>query len=295
MLFPQLTGEKVEEPFLWEAGVNAVPALPTEEDEVNAHGVKTGGKVTVLSRLGSVNAVGGAVLTDESTRLRYTYTGEVTPLLTHDGAAVLARWKTPEAISSVVIFDGALMAGPSYTGALESAVLALDKARGTKVTRNPYWGHVVYEGTGYTIDVATSGYDALQEARPWQHHGIDIIYGEVNPLVKHGECTLILHDYVGPYAGGKGEWSVLARTELQEMTLLNAGSLRVRARGVTRVSHIGATPLHIKDAAGFEEVKDQLEVWKAMWAGKKAYSRNPIDGGQELHFTSAEPVVITCE
>jgi len=294
VLFPAVTCDRIEEPFLWEKTVQAA-ALPTVEEADESKGAKAGAQKTVFPRLSAFQPAGGKVTPDAETRLRFTYTGAITPLLTHDGTALLARWKAPETVKSVVIFDGATEAGPVYTAALEQVVLALDKERGTTIARNSYWGHVSLENNAFTIDVATNGYLTLQNARPRQHHGVDIISGEIDPLVKHNESALILKDYVGPYAGGKGDWAVMARTELHEMTLTDANTLRLVTRGVTRVTHRGPARLALKDATGFEEVKDQLEVWKALWAGKKAFSRNPIPGGQEFHFTSPDPVVIGAE
>jgi hypothetical protein len=121
---------------------------------------------------------------------------------------------------------------------------------------------------------------------------VDIITGVINPTVAHGECALVLKSYVGPYAGGLGDWAVMARSELKEMKLLGEGTLRVHARGVTRVTHIGEQAIALKDATGFEKVEGQLDVWKAMWQGRRAYSVNALPGGRELHFVSDAPVVI---
>ena len=66
-----------------------------------------------------------------------------------------------------------------------------------------------------------------------------------------------------------GDWAVMARSALDEMKLLDASTLRVHARGVTRVSHIGPEAIALKDAAGFEPVANQLLVWKAMWTARK--------------------------
>jgi hypothetical protein len=205
---------------------------------------------------------------------------------------VLALWRNPAKAKAVVLFDGAAEAGPIYTGALEKVVLDLDAKRNAQIKRNRYWGHVCWEDERFVVDVATSGYSALQAARPRQHRGVDIISGDINPLVEHDSSALILKNYVGPYAGGMGDWAVMAREELKEMALLNAGTLRVHARGVTRVSHVGDQPIVLKEAAGFQKVEGQLDVWKAMWEGKKAFSVNDVPGGRELHFFSPDPVML---
>jgi len=241
-------------------------------------------------RLGAFT--GGPEGGDDFTRVRCTYAGKVEPLIVWDGKAVLALWQAPAEVKATVLLDGATEAGPVYTEALERAVLDLDKKRNATAKRNRYWGHVVLENEQFVIDVATSGYTVLQAARPRQHRGIDIINGDINPLVKHSSSALILKNYVGPYAGGMGDWAVMARTELKEMKLLDADTLRVDARGVTRVSHVGDQAIALKDAADFEEVENQIDVWKAMWEGKKAFSLNALPGGQELHFSSPEPVTI---
>ncbi len=295
VLFPELTFDRLDEPFLWEHAVQATAVPAVEEAVVDAHGQHTGKTRTIAARLEHFQTPDNAASADAETRLRFTYAGAIAPLLTHDGQPMLARWQAPDTVKARVLFDGAMDAGPVYTAALEKVVQALDRERGAAVTRNGYWGHVVWETKAFLIDVATTGYRTLQDARPWQHRGIDIITGAINPLVRHDECTLILTDYVGPYAGGKGDWAVMARTELKEMTLPAPNILRVDARGVTRVDHIGPARLTLADTTGFTEVPDQLAVWKAMWDGKKAFSRNPVDGGQELHFTSPEAVVIRAE
>ena len=87
----------------------------------------------------------------------------------------------------------------------------------------------------------------------------------------------------------------MARTALTDMTLENAASLRVQSIGVTRVTHIGPAPLRLAEPAGWTEVPDQLAVWQAHWQGRKAYSRNAVDGGMEFHFICADPVRILAE
>lgn len=288
-LLPKMRFEKLTDRFLWEGDV-AAAAKPTVKRKFKG---RRGKKYTlqVPIEMGGF-ARNGDQVEDPETSIRFTYSGKIKPLLTHQGEAVLALWQDPERAKGLVLFDGAAEAGPVYTEALEAAILELDRERGAKIERNRWWGHVVWENEQFAIDVATSGYRTLQAARPRQHRGIDIINGDVNPLVKHGQSALILKNYVGPYAGGLGDWAVMARSELKEMQLLTPTKLRVLARGVVRVSHIGPEPIALEQAADFEEVPDQLEVWKAMWEGKKAFSRNELPGGRELHFASPDPVTV---
>jgi len=288
VLLPGMTFDELEEKLLWEEDVQ-VSVLPrVEETYKDKKGQEQ--RRQVFPRLGAFT--GGPEGQDGFTRVRCTYAGKIEPLVARDGKAVLALWKAPAEVKATVLLDGAAGAGPIYTEALEKLVLELDKKRASAVKRNRYWGHVVWENEQFVIDVATSGYTVLQAARPWQHRGIDIINGDINPLVKHSSSALILKNYVGPYAGGMGDWAVMARTELKEMKLLDADTLRVDARGVTRVSHVGDQAIALKDAADFEEVEGQIDVWKAMWEGKKTFSVNALPGGRELHFFSPEPVTI---
>jgi hypothetical protein len=287
-LLPKLTGDALAEKFLWEEDVVVTVVPRVEEVYKDKDGREA--KREAPARMGAFS--GAAQGQDDSTRVRCTYGGKAQALIARDGKAVLAMWQDPAKAKGVVLFDGATEAGPIYTEALEKVVLDLDKVRNAAVRRNRYWGHVCWEDDRFVIDVATSGYSALQAARPRQHRGVDIISGDVNPLVQHGSSALILENYVGPYAGGLGDWAVMAREHLTEMTLVSADTLRVRARGVTRVSHVGERPIALKEAADFEQVEGQLDVWKAMWKGKKTFSTNEVPGGREMHFFSPEPVTV---
>jgi HEAT repeat protein len=290
-LFPELTFDRLEEKFAWEGQVAAVPVPKAEEEVTDKEGRKTGEKRLVTARMAEFQVAGQEkALKDESARLRFTWEGDVQPLIRQGGKAVLARWNTPPEVKSVVLFDGTTEAGPVYTEALEGIILRLDQERGSKIKRNRHWGHVIWENEGFVIDVATSGYRALQAARPREHRGVDIVTGVINPKVQHNECALILKDYVGPYAGGKGDWAVMAASELKEMTIVNDRTLRVQSRGVTRVTHIGESAIALANADGFEQVENQLYVWERMWKDKKAFSLAKVEGGWELHFSSDEPV-----
>jgi hypothetical protein len=216
----------------------------------------------------------------------------VQPLITRQGKTVLARWKTPPEVRSLVLFDGAVEAGPGYTEALERIFQHIDRERGARIERNRYWGHVSLETSQFLVDVATSGYHALQAARPRPLQGVDIITGVIHPTIRHGECALILKDYVGPYAGGKGDWAVMASSALEEMTVPDGNTLRIRFRGVARVTHIGEQAIAVRDAAEFEAVENPLRVWERLWQAKKAFHIAEIPGGTEMVVTSEAPVEI---
>ena len=269
-------------------------ASPRLRKEVlDKKGKKTGRTQMVPPPLGEFATVDeGKALGDKSARSRFTWSGKIRPLIAREGKPVLARWESPPEVKSVVVFDGVSDAGAVYTEALERIVLELDRERGATVKRNRYWGHVVWESKGFVIDVATSGYRSLQAARPREHRGVDIITGVINPTVKHNESALILKDYVGPYAGGKGDWAVMAASELKAMKVIDGSTLRVHSRGVTRVTRIGEQDIALKNAKDFERVENQLYVWERMWKGERAFSIAEIPGGRELHFSSKEPVEI---
>jgi len=292
-LFPELTFERLEEKFLWEGKVVATAGPKVMEEVKDRRGRKTGRKRRVPARIGEFQVAGESKkLSDQSARLRFLWKGDIEPLVTHDAKPVLAQWQAPAEVKSFVVFDGVAGAGPTYTEALEGVLLALDRKRGARVSRNRYWGHVICENEQFVVDVATSGYRSLQAARPRERRGVDIITGVINPTVRHNECALILRDYVGPYAGGKGDWAVMAASELKEMTLVDERTLRVHARGVTRVTHIGEQEIVLKSAEDFEKVENQLDVWERMWKGENAFSLAKIEGGYELHFSSDKPVEI---
>lgn len=293
ILFPELTFEEVTEKFSWEGSVRAVPGPTTDEPILDRQKKPTGEIRTVFKPLGKFEANGQSVDADSS-RLQYSYEGDLAPLLIHAGKPILARWKAPADIRSFVLFDGITEAGPAYTEQLEKIVLAIDKERKSTVTRKHHWGHIVMENDLWAIQVAPRGYSSMQKARPRQMKGVDIITGTINPLIQHRAGVLILKDYAGPYAGGKGDWAVMAASELKEMKLLDAKRLRVHSRGVTRVTHIGEKPIKLQNEVGFEKVENQLDVWKLKWEGKSAYSRVQIPGGWELHFVSDGPVVLMC-
>ena len=291
VLFPSLTLDEVDAPFLWEDTVEFQRPAWIEETYKDRRGRQH--TRTVRPPLEAFRRKGGDEATASGARLDTTFSGNVAPILTTAGGdAVLARWQAPDAVRSVVLFDGASGAGPAYTEALEEAILALDRERGSTVKRNPWWGHTIYENDQFVVDVATSQLRAFHDARPRQHKGVDVITGVINPRVHHGECAMILKDYVGPYAGGKGNWAVMARQKLKEMTLETPQRLRVEAAGVTRITHIGEQEIRLANAADFEEVKNQVVVWKRMREGKPAYSRNALDGGRELHVYSPTPIVV---
>lgn len=296
--FPELARKPLKERFLWEDAVQAMrtPLLPApskEKSPITKSAKKDAGQPQ-FPAVGKFSFASKS-FEDQNTQMRTTYAGKVTDVFSAGGKAVLAQW-TPQEGSCTVLFDGANGAGSIYTGALEEVILALDKKRGSSVRRNPYWGHVGVENEQFVVDVATRGYTTLQNARPRQHTGVDIITGVINPLVKNGEAALILKNYVGPYAGGLGDWAVMARSGLKEMALADGGRrLELDARGVTRVTHIGAGSIRLLDAKGFTEVKDQLAVWEAYWQGKKTYSVNSVDGGVEFHFFSSEPIILVTD
>ena len=292
-LFPELTFDRLGEKFPWEGEATVVAAPQAEEPVLNRKGEKTGKTRRVAVRMEDFRVAGSAEPSkDDSARLRYTWRGNVDPLITHGGETVLARWKAPAGVPNVVLFEGVAAAGPAYTEALEKIVLQIDRERGSTVCRNRYWGHVVLENDQFVVDVATSGYRALQAVRPREHRGVDIITGVINPSVKHNECALILKDYVGPYAGGKADWAVMAASELKGMTVADASTLRVHSRGVTRVTHIGDQSIALKNADAYEQVENQLHVWERMWKGERTYSVADVPGGKELHFWSKEPVEV---
>ena len=290
--FPELVFDKLEENFLWEGKVQPVASATVEEDVLDRHGKKTGKTRTVPARLPEFQASGKGSLKDRAARLRFTWEGEIEPLLSSQGKTILARWKAPDEVKSVVVFEGVTEAGPVYTQALEKIILHLDKMRSSRVKRNRHWGHLSMETDQFIIQVATSGYRSLQSARPRQLSGVDIITGVINPIVKHSECALVLKDYVGPYAGGKGDWAVMAASELKEMKVVDERILRILSRGVTRVTHIGDTDIKLRDEDAFVKVENQVYVWEKMWEGKKAFSVAEIPGGRELHFSSEELVEV---
>lgn len=294
-LFPMLTLDDSTEPFLWEEAVTPTVLKRTDSVEVGRRRSKR--TVMYPPRMQSLAvAPSGETLKDGMTRVGCTYAGAVEPLVTAaEERVALARWRAPAAVKCVVLFDGAFMAGPVYTGALESIIKALDKERGSSVRRNPYWGHTIYETEAFVVDVATTQLQSLLAARPRQHRGVDVVTGVINPTVTRGECALILKDYIGPYAGGKGDWAVLARKELKAMEVKGPMELAVHAVGVTRVTHIGPQAIRLSATEGFAEVEDQIQVWKAFREGKPAYSLNDVKGGKELHFVSPEPVVVLAE
>ena len=108
-LFPELTLDRLTEPFLWEGVVKAVPVPKTEEEilvgqasclptqELQAgtlhHKSTTGKKQAVFPRLAALRPSGGAEVRDPESRIRCTYAGAVEPLLLRGDRAVLARWK----------------------------------------------------------------------------------------------------------------------------------------------------------------------------------------------------------
>ncbi|MFW6336574.1 MAG: HEAT repeat domain-containing protein, partial [Phycisphaeraceae bacterium] len=290
-LFPEITLESVEQSFPWEAGVQFQRSETTEETFKDRRGREKTREVR--PRLSEFTDAAGKVAVDEETAVFSTVSGDVEPLIrTSDGKAILARWNAPEDIQSVVLFDGGTSAGPVYTQALESAILAIDEERGSDVKRNRWWGHTIYETDAFVVDVATSQLKTLHDARPRQHEGVDVITGVINPTVHHGECAMILKDYVGPYAGGKGNWAVLAREQLVKMEPRSDSRLDVEAQGVTRVTRIGDDPIRLAGEAGFERVENQVMVWKKMREGQPAYSINKLDGGWELHVFSPEPFTV---
>ncbi len=293
-LFPMFHLDPVKAPFLWEKSVQFHPREQITETYKDRR--KRTRTRRTWPHLTAFRTAGGETVEDGETRLACTFSGAVAPLIaTGDKHAVLARWKAPDEVKSVVLFDGAAGAGPIYTGALEQAILAMDEERGADVQRNRWWGHTLYETDQFVVDVTTSQLPTLHQARPRKHKGVDVITGVINPEVRHGQCAMVLKDYVGPYAGGKGDWAVLARKELLAMERLSPKRLKVHAKGVTRVSHIGPEAIRLADPDGFEQVENQVFVWKQMREGKRAFSTNDVDGGKELHFVSPDPVVVVVE
>ncbi len=291
-LFPMITLDKGNELFLWEDQVESTMFTPTlEENPKKNRKQKT---IEIYPQLKTLHT-DNKETDDEETQIKSVYSGKVTPLIKGDKGIVLARWQTPESIQNIVLFDGAVNAGPVYTEVLEEVVKAVDKERGSKVKRNPYWGHTIYENDAFVIDVASGKFPTLHEARPRRHYGVDIITGIINPEVRHAESTLILKDYVGPYAGGKGNWAVMARHELKSMKLMSEDRLEVHAAGPTRVSHIGQQTIRLENESNFEKVENQILLWKVMNEGKRAFCLLDVEGGKELHFVSSEPVVILAE
>jgi hypothetical protein len=291
VLFPSLTLDAINEPFLWEEEVRFATQERVEETYKDRRG-RTRSRMT-WPHVETFRDANGETVEDPVSRLHNTISGNVEPLIaTKDDNAILARWKAPPGVKSVVVFDGAYPAGPKYVEALEEVILEIDEERGSGIKRNRWWGHTIYENDKFVVDVATGQLRMFHEERPRQHRGVDIITGVINPEVKHRESALILKDYVGPYAGGKGDWAVMAREKLKEMTVESENRLRVSADGVTRISHIGPEPIGLEDPAGFEEVKNQVTVWKKMREGLPAYSTNEVDGGRELHVWSPEPFTV---
>ncbi len=293
-LFPMLRVKPGDEAFLWEKDVqfkSRARVKETYRDRRRREKTRM-----VWPKINRLQPAAGAAIKDPESRIWCSTSGAVTPLITgSDKDLLLARWRAPAAVKSIVLFDGCGGAGPVYTAALETAVLAIDKERGSPVKRNRWWGHTIYENEQFVVDVATNGLSSLHEARPRQHRGVDIITGVINPVVKHGECALVLKDYVGPYAGAKGDWAVMARQELREMKLLSPTKLRIDAVGVVRVSHIGVGAIRLSSTKGFEKVENQVLVWKAMREKKQAYSVNDVKGGKELHYFSLRPVTVVVE
>lgn len=294
-LFPMLRGDSGKDTaFLWESSVRFREHARVKET-FNDHRGRPQEHMT-WPRLATFSDAGGQQHNDPLSRSRANFEGAVTELLSDaDGRAVLARWNAPDEVSSTVLFDGGAGAGPVYTEALEAVILALDKERNSSVTRNEYWGHLIYENDAFVVDVASAHLAALVEARPRQLQGVDIITGVINPTVNRGEAALVLKDYVGPYAGGLGNWAVIARESLQSMTLQSPTQLEVEATGVTRVSHVGAASLRLESPSGMTEVADQIQVWEKMQKGEAAYSANQVEGGMELHFFSPRPVVLRAD
>ncbi len=289
LLFPELLGGEPV-PFVWDDDVQATRVAHVEEATRDRRGREETRQVP--PPVGTFSCA-GIRHADEATRVEATFGGRIVPLIeTADGAALLARWESPAEVRGVVLFDGAAGAGPVYTEALETAVLAIDRERGSRVMRNPWWGHLTYENDAFVVDVATRQFRALQEARPRRHTGVDMITGEINPEVRNGECAVIFKDYVGPYAGGRGNWAVLARRALTAMTAESANRLRVEAEGVVRITRIGPEPIRLGDADGFAGVANQVEVWRLKTKGQPAYSANAIDGGYELHVYSPSPFTV---
>jgi len=297
-LFPMVRLEEARTPFLWEAEVTADRPERVEETYKDRRGRQK--TRTAWPKLGRVVEADGTAAEDPLTRVEATYTGTeaeaLAPLIeTRDGRAVLARWNAPESVKSVVLFDGAAEAGPVYTGRLERHVLEIDAARGSAVKRNPYWGHVRYENEQFVVDVASIGFKPLHEARPSRIEGVDIITGEINPQVKHRQAALVLKDYVGPYAGGRGVWAVLARHELKSMEVVSPERLEVHAAGPTRITRIGDRPIRLAETAGFEAAPNQVELWRLMRQEKRGYHLKKIEGGYELHYVSPDPVRVVVE
>jgi hypothetical protein len=288
-LFPRLIGDPPEETFPWEEDVTA---SPYERVEVRWKDRRGREKARMACPPMEGFTVGGRERSDGMSRVGWHYEGALEPFAMRGEDIILAAWKSPPEIRATVLFDGGSEAGPIYTETLEKTVLALDKRRGASVKRNRWWGHVGIENDRYVIDVASNGYTALQAARPRQHEGIDVIYGVVNPEVKHNTSTLILKDYVGPYAGGKGDWAVMARKELVKMECPTPDRVDLTTRGVVRVTHAGTGRIALEDTTGFQEVEGQLDVWKMMWEGQPAWSARRIEGGYELHYQSPRPVSI---
>ncbi|MFW5856257.1 MAG: HEAT repeat domain-containing protein [Planctomycetota bacterium] len=292
LLFPMLRLQETAPAFLWESGLQVARTRRVEETYTHRRKQRT----RVVPPHLKAFRVGGAERADTETRLDCTYAGAVDPLITTtDGQAILARWQAPAGVKSVVLFDGASWAGPVYTEALESAVRAIDRERGSDIVRNRWWGHIVYENDAFVIDVASSQFPTLHEARPRQHRGVDSITGVINPEVRHRQCAVILKDYVGPYAGGKGDWAVMARHELKAMTLEAPDRLRVHAIAPTRVSHIGPEIIRLRTTDGYEETDTPIALWKLMREGKRGYCFVEIEGGRELYYVDPDPVVVIAE
>lgn len=288
-LFPRLIGDPPEAAFPWE---NDVTAGAYERVEVRWKDRRGREKVRMASPRMERFTAAGRERSDDTSRVGWHYEGAVEPFAQRGDDVILGAWQAPPDIKATVLFDGGTEAGPVYTETLEKTVLALDKRRGASVKRNRWWGHVGIENEQYVIDVASNGYTALQAARPRQHEGIDVIYGVVNPEVKHNTSTLILKDYVGPYAGGKGDWAVMAREELVKMQCPSPDHVDLTTRGVVRVTHAGPGRIALEDTDGFEQVESQLDVWKLMWEGQPAWSARRIEGGYELHYQSPRPVSV---
>ncbi len=291
VLFPALTLDRIEAPLPWEREVQITVREPVTETSRDGRGREQTRQASPPPL--AFQCPGQARAEDTETRVQCTFAGAVEPLITTDaGEALLARWRAPAAVTSVVLFDGADEAGPAYTEALETTILAIDRARGSSVARNRWWGHTVYENDQYVVDVASPQLRSLQAARPRRHAGVDVISGVINPEVRQGESALILKDYVGPYAGGRGNWAVLARQALKAMTVHDDGRLTVEAVGVTRVTRIGPEPIRLENPDGFERVEHQIRVWQRMGEGKPTYSLNAIEGGHELHLFSPRPFTV---
>lgn len=292
-LLPRLLADPPKNAFPWEKSVTAT-TLPLIKKTIIDRRKKTR-VIQVHPPISTFQPRGGKAIPDSLTTLWCAYKGPLDARIKSDGKTVLGVWREPKLNGSFILFDGAANAGPVYTEQLEKTVLALDRERHASIRRNKYWGHITLVTDAFELDVATSGYQALQKARPWKHRGIDIFYGVIDPEIVSSNATLILKDYIGPYAGGKGNWAVMAREQLVSMKLTSPTRLKLQTRGVTRVTYRGKKTIRLLDPTGFKTVENQLEVWKYMWQKKKAFFCYAIPGGWELTFQSSTPVTIVAE